>query len=166
MRVDPHKRPLPARRPGTRGRSVELRMVFSCTPLGVRGALARILAGLGAMELSADDSSTVELVLAEVLNNVSEHAYRDDPEGLIEVQLTQTRAGLGCRVIDSGHALPGCRLPPLRVPDPDRPLCDQPEGGFGWYLIHRLTRDLAYLRDGGRNILSFRIDVDQSLRRN
>lgn len=143
------------------GGSVELRLVFACTQANVRTALRNTMAGLGAMNLTEDESSTVELVLAEVLNNVTEHAYRDDEKGLIELHLKQTAAGLSCRVMDAGAAMPRNTPPAGYPPDPDRPLDSQPEGGFGWFLIRRLTRDLTYLREPNRNILCFRIEVGQ-----
>ena len=43
--------------------------------------------------------------------------------------------------------------------DQDAPQ-DLPEGGFGWFLIRSLTRDLTYLREDGYNMLCFCVDVD------
>ena len=52
--------------------------------------------------------------------------------------------------------MPGGRPPAGRLPDgADCALVDLPEGGFGWHLIRTLTRDLAYVRSGGCNRLSF-----------
>jgi len=147
------------------GNSVELRLVFPCTQANVRRALASIMAGLGAMRLSEDDSSTVELVLAEVLNNVTEHAYRDAGPGMIELHLKQGDAGLSCQVIDNGGVMPLNTPPQGSLPNPNRPLEMQPEGGFGWFLIRQLTSDLTYMRCSSSNILSFRIAVGQSVSR-
>jgi serine/threonine-protein kinase RsbW len=38
-----------------------------------------------------------------------------------------------------------------------------PEGGFGWFLIRALSRDLDYRRVGGRNLLSFRLNTQQAM---
>jgi serine/threonine-protein kinase RsbW len=38
-------------------------------------------------------------------------------------------------------------------------LDDQPEGGFGWFLIRSLARELEYRRTDGENVLTFRIAV-------
>jgi len=148
------------------GNSVELRLVFPCTQSNVRRALASIMSGLGAMNLCDDDSSSIELVLAEVLNNVTEHAYRDEGTGMIELHLKQTEAGLSCRVIDNGEGMPRNTPPQGIAPCPNRPLDQQPEGGFGWFLIRHLTSDLAYMRHANSNVLSFRIEVGQALPRN
>ncbi|WP_226779787.1 ATP-binding protein [Oceaniglobus trochenteri] len=149
-----------------RGNTIELRLEFPCTQANVRRALASIMSGLGAMDLSEDDSSTVELVLAEVLNNVTEHAYRDAGLGLIRLHLKQTDDGLSCRVIDNGDAMPRNTPPRGYPPNPNGPLETYPEGGFGWFLIRKLTSDLAYLRDADRNILSFRIQIGQTVQTN
>lgn len=151
--------------PSQKQNSVELRLVFPCTQSSVRSALASIMSGMGAMQLSEDDSGTVELVLAEVLNNVTEHAYRDEGVGMIELQLKQTERGVSCRVIDNGEAMPRHTPPVGHPPNPDGPLETQPEGGFGWFLIRTLTSDLAYMRHNNRNVLSFQIEVTHSVPR-
>jgi serine/threonine-protein kinase RsbW len=114
--------------------------------------------------LSPDHRTTAEVVLAEVLNNIVEHAYADRA-GSISVAIRQTGAGLNCLVTDEGNPMPGGQLPagnhPAQrdgMPDlqlGDLQLDDLPEGGFGWYLIRRLTRDLEYSRNGQQNWLSF-----------
>lgn len=148
------------------GNSVELRLVFPCTQHMVRTVLYRIMSGLGAMRLSEDDSSTIEIVLAEVLNNVAEHAYRDEGIGQVELALKQTDNGITCQVIDCGDAMPHFTIPPGNSPDPDCPLTQQAEGGFGWFLIRHLTSHLTYRRHGRRNVLSFTIEVDVPIRTN
>jgi len=145
------------------GNTVELRLTFLSAKANVRAALASVMSGIGAMNLCDDDNSTVELVLAEVLNNVAEHAYREEGGGIIELHLRQAGQGLICRVLDNGAAMPSSTLPAGYPPNPNRPRELQPEGGFGWFLIRRLTSDLAYFRRQDRNILSFQIAVGQAV---
>ena len=38
---------------------------------------------------------------------------------------------------------------------------DLPEGGFGWYLIRDLARDVNYEREGWCNVLTLRLEVAQ-----
>lgn len=102
---------------------------------------------------------TVELVLAEVLNNVAEHAYAEGP-GPVAITLTPGQAGLFCLVVDQGSAMPDGHLPDGLLPDAAASLEDLPEGGFGWHLIRSLTHDLAYARTGGCNRLSFLVPHD------
>lgn len=124
----------------------------------VRPALGRLMAALAPLGLTPDCRDTVELVLAEVLNNIVEHAYADAP-GPIEVELSLAGGTLGCVVCDHGRPMPDGTPPPGRPALIDVPLEDLPEGGFGWYLIRSLTRDLAYVRLRGCNRLSFRIPI-------
>jgi serine/threonine-protein kinase RsbW len=134
-------------------------LVFTADPAAVRDALASLLAMAPVLGLGADDRGTVELVLAEVLNNVAEHAYAGG-SGPVEVDLQVTAAGLSCRVADVGLAMPDGMLPTGRLPSAQpEALEDLPEGGFGWYLIRTLTADLTYARSAGQNRLTFVIPL-------
>ncbi|MES2541291.1 MAG: ATP-binding protein [Pseudomonadota bacterium] len=140
--------------PEPHGRSDGLHLVFLASPLAVRDNLAQMLAAPPLRDLSPDARGTAELVLAEVLNNIGEHAYPDGP-GPVWVTLTAVADGTQCLVVDQGIAMPHERLPVGQLPSTDTALEDLPEGGFGWHLIHSLTHDLTYLRTGGCNRLSF-----------
>jgi serine/threonine-protein kinase RsbW len=132
-----------------------LHLVFAADPDAVRDGLARMMAGLPLSGLSDDDRGTAEVVLAEVLNNIAEHAYAGGA-GTVAVTLVPVMAGLDCLVVDQGVAMPGNQLPAGKLTaGPDTPVQDLPEGGFGWHLIRVLTRDLAYSRTDGCNRLSF-----------
>jgi serine/threonine-protein kinase RsbW len=131
-------------------------LVFTADPAAVRAALARLLSASPVQDLPEDDRGTVELVLAEVLNNVAEHAYAGG-SGPVEVGLCATSSGIACRIVDRGLAMPGGKLPEGGLPIVDPP--DFPEGGFGWHLIRSLTADLTYARNAGQNRLSFLIPL-------
>lgn len=104
---------------------------------------------------------TLELVLAEVLNNVVEHAYQDRGEGCIELALSVHDGRIHCRVSDQGIPMPGGTLPPACRHSPKvLALQDLPEGSFGWALIRDLTTRLEYSRDEGTNRLSFAIELN------
>ncbi|MFO1202017.1 MAG: ATP-binding protein [Tabrizicola sp.] len=146
---------LPAREPDPR--TEDLHLVFLATPASVRDNLACMLAAPPLSLLSDDARGTAELVLAEVLNNIAEHAYAQGA-GPVEVTLSPGPFGIECQVIDQGVAMPGERLPEGRLPGgPDLALDDLPEGGFGWHLIRTLTEELTYRRSGGCNRLHFRL---------
>lgn len=123
----------------------------------VREGLARLFALPPLCDLSADGRGTAEIVLAEALNNIVEHAYAHHG-GQIEVALSLTPPDLLCQISDRGLPLPDLCLP-SGVLTPLEQLSDLPEGGFGWYLIRTLARDLDYRRDAGRNLLSFRLNA-------
>lgn len=137
------------------------RLVIPSTPLAVRQALCALFDRLTVAPLSQRARDTAQIVLAEALNNVVEHAYAQGT-GEIEVTVAFCPTGLICRISDAGLPMPGESAPPghLAAISPDG---DMPEGGFGWYLIRSLSKDLHYRREGGRNLLSFRIDAQQYL---
>ena len=146
------------------GAATLLRLTVPGEPLGVRGALARVTAVLAPLSLTEGCRDSVELVLAEVLNNVVEHAYAK-ATGPIELELRLAGGdgppALDCTVMDRGQPMPEGTPPPGGPVILDVPLADLPEGGFGWYLIRSLTQDLHYARETGRNRLSFRIALER-----
>ena len=128
------------------------RLEFQSDPLAVRDELAR-LADLPPVSMLEDDlRATAQIVLAEVLNNIVEHAYAGTT-GRIEMTLLVADGTLRCELRDYGLALPGERLPRGDLPATDAG--ELPEGGFGWHLIRSLTGDLAYQRRDGCNHLGF-----------
>lgn len=125
-----------------------------------RAALKTIRDALGTYAHPGADGGPWELVLAEVLNNVVEHAYSEQPEGVIELSVSWTPDMLTATVIDDGKPMPGGKVPgsadSLADIDPET----HPEGGFGWGLIHTLTRSITYHRKDNRNHLQFEIAID------
>lgn len=136
------------------------RIVIPADPTAVREALRALFDTLLLRAMPEAERGTAEIVLAEALNNIVEHAYARN-SGKIELTLQLHRAELVCQIVDQGEAMPGRVLPSGRLPQIDNP-DDLPEGGFGWHLIRSLSRDLHYRRVGGRNQLSFRLDAGQS----
>lgn len=94
-----------------------------------------------------------EIVLAEVMNNVVEHAYAQR-QGDITLDIDPNPSGLVCQIRDSGAPMPGLALPQGQFQALDR-IDDLPEGGFGWFLIRSLTENLRYHREGCLNTLTF-----------
>lgn len=144
---------------------LELRLIFPSDPIAVRTALSSTMSGLDYLRLKDEDRSTVELVLAEAMNNVVEHAYADAP-GLVELRIANEPDGLFCEVLDDGAPMPAGSPPPGLLGEDTDILDDLPEGGFGWFLIRELTVDLAYTHSDGRNQLSFRVALDRTVARN
>lgn len=136
-------------------RSTGLTLSFEADPVAIRHALEGMLVSPPLSDLRGDDRSMAELVLAEVLNNVAEHAY-GEAGGKVDVGLYPDAGGVRCLIVDQGRPMPGGQLPKGRLPDgADVALEDLPEGGFGWHLIRSLCSDLTYSRVDGQNRLSF-----------
>lgn len=95
----------------------------------------------------------VMLVLAEALNNVIEHAYGTETSGDIQIKGTLRAQTLSVQIVDKGKPFDG---PPDEVVlnTEKYELSDLPDGGFGWFLIKRLTEDIHFSRDGGKNKLT------------
>ena len=115
-------------------------------------ALRRIreLAGHG-----PEDADTAELVLAEVLNNIVEHAYDPAGAGDVLVAIRPDPDGVRFCVVDAGRPMAGLRLPDGVMPDTGVPVQSLAEGGWGWALIRAMTRQIRYRRHAGRNVLTF-----------
>lgn len=140
--------------------------VLQASPGRVRATLNDIRQRFGG-EISADTLGRLELVLAEVMNNIAEHAAL--PEGACEpeaetatetlpsihLSIVRHDTGLACAISDDGVSLPEECILPRGLPVMD--LTDLPEGGFGWYLIQDLTQALCYYREEHRNFLAFSV---------
>lgn len=143
-------RPIPAE-PGPAG---VFEAAFPADSLAVRSALRAALARF-LRQISEDEAGTLELVLAEVLNNIVEHGYAAGAPGHISLRIARDRQELACAVTDDGVPLPASCLERRLRPDAAMNSLFLPEGGFGWFLIHDLTCGLSYRREAGRNMLSF-----------
>lgn len=125
-----------------------------------RTALAELLKGLAPLNLTVDDAGTVELVMAEALNNVVEHAYpAGDSPGPIKVSCEHAADGLHLLVVDRGRTMPDGQIPTGATVDLNVDFLDMPEGGFGWFLIKDLADDIRYERVDWENRLMFRLAV-------
>lgn len=126
----------------------------------VRSGLAHAMACLAPLTLGTDDAGTVELVLAEALNNVVEHALASNVvPSLIELRGSHGTGGLKLVIIDQGAPMPKGKAPNAKQPDLNVPVLDLPEGGFGWFMIHTLATEVTYARVGQANHLTLTLPV-------
>lgn len=132
-----------------------MKIVLVSQPETVRHGLRHAVEWLARIGLTEDLRGSAELVLAEVVNNVIEHAYAGDPLGTIEIALDPTDSGFSCTVSDSGAPMPTGTPPVGTLPSLDVAVDDLPEGGYGWFLIRTLVNDLTYDRQGDTNRLGF-----------
>jgi len=128
------------------------RLVIASDPMSVREALRTLMSANVMQGLSGDRRGVAEIVLAEVLNNVVEHAYADT-SGEIRLEVQREGCSLQCEVVDSGRPMPGDHPPD---PIPSRPE-ELQEGSFGWYMIRMLSQDLKYRRRNGQNEIRLRL---------
>lgn len=140
----------------------ELQLVFAANHHAVRLALKSVLGGLAGLSLRPAEIEALESALAEILNNVVEHAHDNRGDGHVEIRLAVDQAALACTVVDDGRAMPGDVLPPGRDNWDFGALATLPEGGFGWFLIRQHVDDLTYTRDSGFNRVSFRLPLNEA----
>lgn len=139
------------------GEGLLIRCRLDSLPASVSATLRAVRRQLCGAAPALDRDLPWELVVAEVLNNIVEHAYHDAPGGEIRARLRFCPQGLRADFTDHGSAMPGLRLPVGAAVPLDMGVADLPEGGFGWFLIHTLARDLHYRREAGANRLTLRV---------
>ena len=126
----------------------------------VRAILADLRAHLRKQGMGDDQCGTVEIAMAEALNNIVEHAYAPKCEGPIWLSAKCATNTLTIELRDKGQPLPNLDLPEMNRPDASGPLESLPEGGFGWFLIHSLTAALSYVRNGNENRLRLSFEIN------
>ncbi len=88
---------------------------------------------LGSHCVSRDPIDELELVLAEALNNVVEHAYLYAEDGEIDILVRLRQDLLQVTITDKGCKFDG--PPPLKEMDVENMDFEElPKGGFGWHL--------------------------------
>lgn len=156
--LGPQARPRP---PGTQGgpagRALHFERRFTASDLETRVTLAEVCARLAAAGLDEDDIGTVELVLAEVLNNIAEHAYGHEG-GPVTLELHLPGEAVACTLTDQGRPMPLGQVPAPELPAIAPPDI-LPEGGFGWHIVRCLVSDLTYERAAEGNRLHLRVPV-------
>lgn len=134
-----------------------IRCTLNSSPDSVSATLRHIRTELAGLGSAVADDLPWELVVAEVLNNIVEHAYAGDATGQILASLAFRRDSLRADFTDYGAAMPGLAPPQGAMVDLSGRKEDLPEGGYGWFLIRSLSRDMRYRREDGANCLSLTI---------
>ncbi|MDJ1009215.1 MAG: ATP-binding protein [Paracoccaceae bacterium] len=134
---------------------------FAGTPEGVREALGAMRRGLDGLEAGSEEAFSAELVVAEALNNVVEHALAGVGEPRFRLGLSHGGRGIYVEICDGGRPMPDGKPPLGAAPVVPAETEALPEGGFGWFLIRELARELTYERCGGENRLTFRLAICQ-----
>lgn len=127
----------------------------------IRASLARLDRWLARRRIGFGLRQSVQQVLAEILNNIAEHAYGGRLDGPITVQLTVQPRRITCIVRDNGRPMPGGALPAGDPPTINVSPDQLPEGGFGWLIIRRLSDEVTYARDGNRNVVCLTLSADR-----
>jgi len=138
----------------------EKNLAFSSTSKAVRQALEGLRADYLERTVSKNLCGIAELVLAEALNDVVEHATARQADGRVRLALAYDPPFLTFDLRDNGAPMPGLSLPKGAPPCIETAIENLPEGGFGWSLIHALAQNIEYRRKNGWNYLRFRLSDD------
>ena len=124
----------------------------------VRKTLACIDGWLRDYDVKSDSRDNVQLVLAEVLNNIIEHAALGGSQD-IDLSLSLASEDIECQIHDLGR--------PIRVLlhrsnyefSEDTQIADLPEGGFGLFLVQSIARNIRYLPINQGNHLALSVPL-------
>lgn len=133
-----------------------IQLSFPANHLATSDILTEVLESLPKDIASTSLHIAIQIVLAEVINNIIDHAY-SDILGQIELKVWHRPQGVQVVIRDQGLPMPldvGLQTR-LSEPDPQQ----LPERGFGWLLIRSLAHDLNYTRQAGGNQLSFQLSL-------
>ena len=125
------------------------------------GSLAQVLAfvrqGASEAQLSEERAAQLELVMEEILMNLSKHAYPHDAPGQVELRYSIPSPGeLRMEVADRGREFDPTAA---AAPDLTLDLANRPVGGLGIFLIRSFADSLSYRREDGWNRLTFAISA-------
>ena len=96
---------------------------------------------------------TLQLCIAEAINNIVEHAYGGAPGHPVSAAVSLLENRIDVRLTDWGRPMPNGEPPSSWDGfDPDD-LENLPEGGFGWMLIRSEMDDVQYSRKDDANVL-------------
>lgn len=100
---------------------------------------------------SEKELADLELAVTEAFTNIVRHAYGGDAGGLVGVEVDAGPGEVVIRLLDRGPPLDPARLHELAEDTPE-----PADGGYGLFLIHTLTDEVDYARDGDENVLTLR----------
>lgn len=138
-----------------------LNLSFRSTPDAVRETLAHIAQAVADAGQNPTATNNIELAMAEALNNVVEHSFRDRENGQILLSVTLAHDIFRICIRHDGTPMPGLRLPEGKPAVIGTDTSNLPEGGFGWFLIRSLIIDATYSHRENWNELVLRFSRHQ-----
>ena len=122
----------------------------------VREVLSKLM-GVASSSIDEENAAQLELCLAETLNNIVEHAYKERNDGAIDVTFGIEGEDLRFDIVDTGVDNLTGKKPQLKN-DQNLP-GDLLEGGYGRSLIEMIASSAEYRREGDRNITTIRKSI-------
>lgn len=137
---------------------------INADPVSVRDTILEIMRRLQ-HEFPAQSEGIIstEIVLAEVLNNITEHGYQGSNLGDILVSVLCTDDMISVETRDYGLPMPGLTPPEAELEAQPMGVEDLPEGGFGWFFIRSLSSHIEYRRTGSKNIFCVQVPTTPNI---
>lgn len=104
----------------------------------IRNFISGIAVGMG---FGKDDINKIELAIDEACTNVIKHAYRDMPNGDIDINVNSDDDKLAIKVTDYGKSF---NHETIQMPDMEKYLAELRVGGLGIYLMKTLMDEVDY----------------------
>jgi serine/threonine-protein kinase RsbW len=123
--------------------------MFAAKVDAIPDVIALIAGEAGAWGLHPQRLMQLELAVEEAVVNICLYAY-EVPPGELLVRIEPGESRFVVELIDEGVP-----FDPLAVDEPDMRagVADRAIGGLGIFLVRRVMDEVAYLRDGSRNVL-------------
>jgi len=108
------------------------------------------LAKRASLTVGLDDATAAKVSIAvdEAVTNIILHAYQNDPNQTVEVEL---RFASGLLEIHLWHTGQGLRDDQITLPDPHEYIRRPRKGGLGLLLMSRFMDEVHFLQNGDRN---------------
>ncbi len=87
------------------------------------------------------DIYNIQLATDEAASNIIEHAYENQPEGILELSCGMQGDGIKIILIDHGEPFDPAAIP---MPDLKADLSDRKIGGLGIFLMRKLMDEVSY----------------------
>ncbi len=104
---------------------------------------------------------SIHLVVEEVVVNIAEHAFLDDTNGYLDVEIERQEDRIILCFRDGGIPFNQLEQEP---PDTTLPMSQRPMGGLGIFLVLKYVDTIAYEYTNNENVLTVSLKTNQSTR--
>jgi anti-sigma regulatory factor (Ser/Thr protein kinase) len=117
----------------------------------LEGVKDRIVDFCRSLGLNKKTTFQILFSVEEIFVNIVSYGYRDPDVHYIDIDLTHQDDALALRFVDDGVHFNPLEADP---PDLEAPLEKRPVGGLGLHLTKYLMNEIAYEREGDKNVLT------------
>lgn len=103
--------------------------------------------------LSELESYKIELCVVEACNNSIEHAYKNQCNHEIEIEISLSIDQIKFQICDYGKPMNG-QIKVTKFEFDPNDIKNLPEGGMGLYIMNCIMDEVRYQRGRGKNILT------------